>query len=73
MSSSDVPGKFHHNPRLSERFSDGDLLILSAALAQFIANGGIPVKKQAESAEVIRAREMMDCLDDEMYARLRVK
>ena len=45
-----------------------DLQIVSAALAQFIVNAGKRVRDEPERAEVVRAREMMDCVDDELYA-----
>jgi hypothetical protein len=50
-----------------------DLMILSAALAQFIVNAGKRVRDEPERAEVIRAREMMDRVDDELYMLLHVK
>ena len=45
-----------------------DLMILSSALAQFIANAGRRIRGSPERAEVMRAREMMDWVDDELYA-----
>ena len=45
-----------------------DLLILSTALAQFIVDAGRHAREELNPTEVIRAREMMDWVDDELYA-----
>src|SRR4051794_31543165 len=45
-----------------------DLEIMSAALAHFIVDVGRRFKDAPERAEVIRAREIMDRVDDELYA-----
>jgi hypothetical protein len=50
-----------------------DLNIVSAALALFIVDSGKRVWDEPERAEIVRAREMMDCVDDELYALSHVK
>ena len=45
-----------------------DLKILSTALAQFIVDAGRRTRDEPERTEIIRAREMMDDVDDELYA-----
>ena len=53
--------------------SAADLKIVSTALAQFIVASGKRVWDDPERAEVTRAREMMDCVDDELYTLSRTK
>lgn len=48
--------------------SAADLRIVSSALAQLIAYAGKRANGASERAEVMRAREMMDWVDDELYA-----
>jgi hypothetical protein len=47
--------------------SVADLRILSSALALFITRAGNRVRERPENPEVIRARQLMDHVDDRLY------
>jgi hypothetical protein len=68
-------GKFHDDTYPSRRFaasaaeanSVADLIILSSALAPFIVSAGKCAREQPEQVDVIRARQLMDAVDDRLY------
>jgi hypothetical protein len=50
-----------------------DLVIVSTALALFIVSAGKRSRQVPEKTEVVRAREMMDWVDDKLFLLSRAK